>query len=353
MTKTKKISITAGVSLVLLVLIYSAWNTADPKNSCASCHEISVSVATSNHSSHREIKCVECHGTALSNGWHSLKEKAGMLFTHFSGNKKNEDIRLSEEQIIGVMERCKNCHRTEYADWRSGGHSATYKQIFLDEKHNKMETPYWDCFRCHGMYYEGDIYELMEPVDNKGPWKLKDSNMEDMPTIPCLTCHEIHTKNETRKQVSNLKNPKAIFYEREERDVYFGLYLRADKIFLRADKLGDPKIFENGKEVITSGEFTQNLCVQCHSPNYRHEAGTSDDRTPTGVHEGLSCNSCHSPHSNNAKNSCDNCHPAVSSCGLDVKKMNTSYASPDSPFNIHHVKCTDCHPKGIPAKKHM
>jgi hypothetical protein len=351
MTLVKKISITSGITIIMLIAFYTVWNIADQKNFCASCHEISVSVETSNYSSHRQIKCVECHGTALSNSWHSLKEKVGMLLTHFYENKKNEDIHLSEQQIIEMIDRCKNCHRTEYADWRSGGHSATYKQIFLDERHNKMEAPYWDCFRCHGIFYEGSIYDLMEPVNKKGPWKLKDIEREDMPTIPCLTCHEIHTKNETRKQVTNFKNPKAIFYEREVRNIYFGLYLRADKMFLRADKLGNPKIFDNGKELTASGEFTQNLCIQCHSPNYHHEAGTSDDRTPTGVHEGLSCNSCHSPHSNNAKNSCDKCHPAISNCGLDVKTMNTSFFSLDSPFNIHHVKCLDCHTKGIPVKK--
>lgn len=347
----KRILISVVILVVVLSTSYTIWNSAEPQNSCASCHEISGSVETSSHSSHREIKCDKCHGAALSNGWHSLKEKVSMLFIHFSENKKNEDIRLTEDQIIRMIDRCKNCHRTEFADWRSGGHSVTYKQIFLDEKHNKMETPYWDCFRCHGMFYEGNIYDLIEPVNKKGPWKLKDAGRADLPVIPCLTCHEIHTMNETRKQVSNLRNPKAIFYEREKRDIYFGLYLRADKMFLRADKLGDPKIFELGKEVTTSGEFTQNLCVQCHSPNYRHEAGTSDDRTPTGVHEGLSCNSCHAPHSNNAKDMCDNCHPAISNCGLDVRIMNTTYASSESPFNIHHVNCSDCHPKGIPVKK--
>ena len=65
------------------------------------------------------------------------------------------------------------------------------------------------------------------------------------------------------------------------------------------------------------------LCVQCHSPNALHEAGSSDDRTPTGVHEGLSCTACHDVHSNDARKSCGKCHPAISNCKLDVTMMNT------------------------------
>ncbi len=84
-------------------------------------------------------------------------------------------------------------------------------------------------------------------------------------------------------------------------------------------------------------------CVQCHAPNAIHQAGTSDDRTPRGVHEGLSCVACHELHSNDARKSCQECHPAISNCKLDVTKMNTSYADSKSPNNIHFVACTDCH----------
>jgi len=50
--------------------------------------------------------------------------------------------------------------------------------------------------------------------------------------------------------------------------------------------------------------------------------------TPRGVHEGISCLAC---------------HPAVSSCNLDVMEMNTSYKSRESPNNIHSMECPDCH----------
>jgi hypothetical protein len=61
------------------------------------------------------------------------------------------------------------------------------------------------------------------------------------------------------------------------------------------------------------------------------------------VHEGLSCGACHAPHSNDASGSCANCHPQLSNCGLAVDTMETTFADPDSPNNIHFVACIDCH----------
>ncbi|HXX62253.1 MAG TPA: cytochrome c3 family protein, partial [Bacteroidota bacterium] len=81
-----------------------------------------------------------------------------------------------------------------------------------------------------------------------------------------------------------------------------------------------------------------------------HEAGTSDDRTPRGVHEGISCLACHENHSNASRSSCQNCHPAISNCQRDVTTMNTTFFDRKSPHNIHFVRCIDCHTKGIPPK---
>ncbi len=92
-----------------------------------------------------------------------------------------------------------------------------------------------------------------------------------------------------------------------------------------------------------SDDPVQKLCIQCHSPNFAHQAGSEDDRTPTGAHEGLSCMACHSPHSNDARNSCIKCHPGISNCKIDVTVMNTTYADINSPNNIHSVSCNSCH----------
>ena len=67
-------------------------------------------------SAHRDLACSECHGTALSNGLHSLREK-GMMVVHHARSRFIEDIRLNQEQVLEVMDNCARCHATEYAKW--------------------------------------------------------------------------------------------------------------------------------------------------------------------------------------------------------------------------------------------
>ncbi len=319
---------------------YSYWNKANPYKTCASCHEIQTSVASWEHSSHRELQCTECHGTALSNGWHSLNEKMGMVSTHMGQDPENEDLHMKEEQVLGISEKCVNCHQREYALWSSGAHATTYADIFLDETHNNMEPPYWDCFRCHGMFYDGDINDLMErPEAEGGNWKMKHTEQAEVKAIPCLACHKVHTDNEplTDRRLASLSD--------EPRSTHVNWYIRTDKRHRRADMLQMVEMVDaDGVPVLVSDDPGHKLCLQCHSPNAVHEVGTEDDRTPTGIHEGWSCIACHDPHSNSARNACDKCHTDVSrNCKLDVRTMNTSYLNAESENNIHHINCTSCH----------
>ena len=81
------------------------------------------------------------------------------------------------------------------------------------------------------------------------------------------------------------------------------------------------------------------------------QAGSGDDRTPLGIHEGLSCLACHQKHGEATRQSCSDCHPKLSNCGIDVEKMDTTFRNPKSTHNIHTAKCLDCHPKGVPKKR--
>ncbi len=103
--------------------------------------------------------------------------------------------------------------------------------------------------------------------------------------------------------------------------------------------------------VKVSPDPRQRLCEQCHAPNAFRQLGSADDRTPSGVHEGLSCLDCHRSHSNSAQASCAACHPTDSHCGLEVEKMDTTFRSVDSKHNIHFVACGDCHNGRRPAKR--
>lgn len=346
----KKKNILSGVALLFAVSMvvvtisfgsfYAYWNSAAPERTCASCHEIGGSVHSLTQSSHRELHCKECHGTALSNGFHSLKEKAMMVINHVR-KEMVEDIRMDEVQVLNVMDNCKRCHASEFANWKSGGHSATYKDIFLNETHNKTEQLNFDCLRCHGMFYKGTTTDLVGPT--KGTWKLKKPEQENLPVIPCMACHQIHTEGKVAVRPDYGK-PSIIFYSRKSSLSGLSFYDRHEKSHVLGALLPKLKIFEGKRLVAVSDDHQMRNCIQCHAPNGWHEAGTSDDRTPIGVHEGLSCLACHSPHSNDARNSCKICHPAISNCRLDVTQMNTSYANKNSPHNIHTVSCKDCHP---------
>jgi hypothetical protein len=350
------ISLLAITVAILIVLIffgffYNYWNSTSPEKTCASCHEIGKSVNRFAQSSHRKLSCKECHGTALSSGFHGLREKGMMIVQHVK-NKSLEDIKLNEEQILEVMDKCIACHKAEYAGWLTGGHSARYKDIFLNEKHNTTEQINFDCLRCHGMYSDVPVTDLIEPLNKTGPWKFKFQGMSDKPAIPCMACHQIHNKGNLQP-VPDYSSPGKIFYMRQDSFSKVSFYNRQDRSDISTDNLPKLLLWDGNRPVKVSDDPVMRNCIQCHAPNARHQAGTSDDRTPRGVHEGISCTACHEPHSNDARQSCINCHPVISNCKLDVTKMNTSFADSSSSNNIHWVSCTDCHKDGIPKSNNQ
>lgn len=345
--KYKKLLIALGIACLALLVIfssfYSYWNSAPADKTCASCHEIRSAVHRLANSSHRNLTCKECHGTALSNGLHSLREKSMMIVNHVR-QVNTENIRMNETQTLDVMNNCKRCHSSEFAKWESGKHAATYSDIFLDSVHNRTEQLNFDCLRCHGMFYEGTIADLVEPISTVGPWKLKNAAQNNRPTIPCSACHMIHTDGYPVGNIpDSIKDSLASGYNAGRAGL--GLFDRTEKVHFTAESLPQLKMYHGDSLLKVSDDLAMRNCVLCHSPNSWHEIGTSDDRTPRGVHAGLSCLACHDPHSNDAKNSCATCHPAISNCNLDVTKMNTTYSNPNSPNNIHFVSCTDCHEK--------
>ena len=302
----------------------------DPVNTCATCHEMNGVHTDWSASAHRTLHCRNCHGGSLTLDVHALQAHLRRVTQHFSGNTAGP-IRLAERDVLAVHESCRNCHPQNFAEWQSSRHTTSYARIFLDPKHNQTELPADDCLRCHGMFFAGEMKQLVSPLDQTGPWTLKDPRKEAQPAIPCLACHQIHTPAEDAQ-------PPHFFDRREA--THFA-----------AARLPIPQIHaDDGRSVKVSLDPRQRLCQQCHAPGARHLAGTSDDRTPTGVHEGLSCLDCHQMHSTSARTSCATCHPANSHCGLDVEKMDTTFVSPESKHNVHTVGCRDCHPQGVPAR---
>ncbi|MGA9586565.1 MAG: hypothetical protein WBQ95_14625 [Terracidiphilus sp.] len=224
--------------------------------------------------------------------------------------------------------------------------------------HNAERRLADDCLRCHGMHFNGAVRDLVQPQNTTGPWRIVRSNFADQPTIPCMACHQMHREGSVQSKpatrisatIPPAADSLAIFDRREQ--MHFSVSL-----------LSLPQLSDGARPVKISPDQRQALCYQCHAPRQPETAtiaaanhwgpqfGSGDDRTPVGVHEGISCLACHAGHNENATASCKTCHPQMSHCGVDVEKMDTTFASAKSAHNIHWVRCTDCHQHGIPKLK--
>ena len=290
--------------------------------SCTRCHEIQPEYDTWQASSHRAVKCDQCHGGSLDlNNLHRLVQ-------HLRGELP-EQIHLRNQDVLAMVERCRACHRQEFAAWQAGPHSSTYQRIFFDKKHNQKTPLADDCLRCHGMHFEGGVRELAS------------EGLENRPAMPCLSCHQVHRRGPTLQKdlPRETARPSLAFFDRRTRS------------HVGVAELALPLILEGGRPVKMSPDQRQALCYQCHAPEASMEARTGDDRTALGVHEGISCLACHQKHGEKAAASCATCHPRLSNCGLNVDNMDTTFRSSNSRHNIHWVKCQDCHTRGVPKRR--
>jgi hypothetical protein len=249
-----------------------------------------------------------------------------------------------------MVARCEKCHQQEFADWRSSGHSASYERIFLNSEHNRKQVPMDDCLRCHGMHFTGPMRDLVTPLTLQGPWHLQPAELMSQPVIPCLTCHQVHHEGTTLEKHDPARKGESGTEELNRPSI--GLFDRREFQSVPVSQLPLPKILDGEREIKMSPDQRQALCYQCHAALASREVRSGDDRTPVGVHEGLSCFACHLKHGQRTRASCATCHPKLSNCGIDVEKMDTTFKDKLSKHNVHFVKCQDCHTKGVPTKKH-
>jgi hypothetical protein len=354
MKKYLKIAALAIVAMALLAVCgtfgASYYYTSQYGQGCANCHEMANYVSVVHGSPHRTTNCMDCHEA-------SLGTKLRHIRVHLFGTLP-EAIRLRDKDVVAMVPSCKSCHQHEYASWHAGPHSATYSQIFANPAQNAKQHLMNDCFRCHGMHFSGSIGEIVQPLNAQGPWRLTRPELADQPAIPCQACHQVHSHG-----AQEARPPSRISVAGEPVQNSLAFFDRRDRIHFTAASLSIPQLHDAARPVRMNQDPRQTLCYQCHAPrepeantaaaenHWGSQVGSGDDRTPMGVHEGLSCVSCHAGHNMNARASCKNCHPQMSNCGLDVEKMDTTYSSGASKHNIHWVKCTDCHQHGVPKMK--
>jgi len=340
------------VAALSAAMVYGAsyYYTSQHGQGCASCHEMAALTNTVHSSAHRTTTCMDCHDAGLGT-------KLRHVRVHLFGQPP-EAIHLRDVDVLGMTAKCQRCHQHEYAAWHSGPHSATYEQIFANPENNRKQRLADDCLRCHGMHFDGAVRDLVQPMDATGPWHLVRRSLANEPTMPCMACHEMH-----REGPMQSKPLQRISAAAASMPATLAFYDRREQLHFGAEQLAMPTLFDGWRVVKISPDQRQAICYQCHAPR-RPDAGivapsnqagsyigSGDDRTPIGVHEGISCLACHDGHSETAAASCKTCHPQMSHCGIDVEKMDTSYATAKSTHNIHRVRCFDCHLNGIPKPK--
>lgn len=342
----------ASVAALSVVFVYSAsyYYTSQRGQGCASCHEMAGYTNAVHTSAHRTATCLDCHEAGLAT-------KLRHIRVHLFGQPP-ESIRLRDTDVLAMTTNCRKCHQHEYASWHAGPHSATYREIFASSTHNTARRLMDDCLRCHGMHFNGSIRDIVQPQNTTGPWYITRASFADQPTMPCMACHQMH-----REGPAQSKPQARIAATLPPPTDSLAIFDRREQMHFSARLLSLPQLSDGPRAVTISPDQRQALCYQCHAPrqpeansvaavhHYGPQIGSGDDRTPVGVHEGISCLACHVGHNESAAASCKTCHPQMSHCGIDVEKMDTTFASAKSSHNIHSVRCTDCHQHGIPITK--
>jgi hypothetical protein len=346
--KTLLISALAIVAILIAIPGPGLYFESGKGARCTSCHEMQPFYNRWHASTHRGIACDKCHGGALTFDVAFHLNNAQRAVSHLRDDLP-EQIGFANHFVHSINERCQRCHRQEYAAWSAGPHSASYARIFLNKDHNSKNMLMDDCLRCHGMHFEGGVQQLVTPFNRKGPWKMIPAELTNRPTMPCLTCHQIHREGAELKKTG--EQGRVAGPAQEIARPSLALFDRRTQSYVPVSDLSLPAMVDGARAVKMSPDPRQGLCYQCHAPMSTRQIGSGDDRTAAGVHEGIGCLACHAQHGQKTRASCMSCHPKMSNCGLDVEKMDTTFSSTASKHNIHWVKCADCHTKGVPRKK--
>ena len=342
----------ASAAALSVALTYSAsyYYTSQHGQGCASCHEMAAYTSAVHSSVHRTATCLDCHEAGMAT---KLRHIRVHLFS-----QPPEAIHLRDVDVLAMTAKCQGCHQQEFAAWQAGPHSASYAQIFTDPTHNAERRLTDDCLRCHGMHFHGAIRDLVQPMNTSGPWHLEQAALSNEPTMPCMACHQLH-----REGAPQSRPPSRFSVATPPVRESLAFYDRREQLHFAATLLSLPQLYDGPRALNISPDQRQAICYQCHAPrqpetasiaaasHWGPQAGSGDDRTPIGVHEGISCFACHAGHDESATASCKTCHPQMSHCGIDVEKMDTTFVNAKSAHNIHRVRCTDCHEHGIPKPK--
>lgn len=138
----------------------------DPK-ACINCHVMNTQYATWQHSSHKDIGCVQCHlptDDFLSKYVAKAKDGWNHSVAFTFGTYENA-IRISEDGANRVQKNCISCHQKLVS---------TLIDDF-DKNHNYDETNPLGrkCWECHKSVPHGKVRGLSTTLDNLGVKEVK------------------------------------------------------------------------------------------------------------------------------------------------------------------------------------
>ncbi len=300
-------------------------------------------------STHRNVACKGCHGSSLTADLRMHLKNVERVWLHARGEAP-EQIHIRHQDVAALVDRCRSCHAQEYSAWKSGPHGATYARIFLDEDPQREPAAH------------GRLPALPRHALRGRDRAARRAHRPEGAVAPAGRGHDRGRRRfpaspATRSTVWGSPFPRARCRARGRRSRRRSTGPRSPsttgghRSMWPSPPSRSPTMRAGARVVHASPDRRQALCYQCHAPRAEAQVFSGDDRTPTGVHEGLSCLSCHQGHGQATRASCAGCHPRLSNCGLDVEKMDTTFRSLDSRHNVHSVACVDCHPKGVPKSR--
>jgi len=230
---------------------------------------------------------------------------------------------------------CKACHPGEHERWTASRHASDARRTLLNPTHNAAELLSDECLTCHSPFQASAlrIGDLVQPLDRKGPWNLVEANAAKWQGIRCEVCHDPAGRA-----------PKLLAFFDPRKRAYAPVK-DSTELCQKCHSAADA----SGGSPRGSVHVTIN-CAGCHP------AGIPVPRDPRGsVHHGAACAVCHfqkgSAMSLSARGACARCHPKEGDKHEDVTKLDTTYRSKESRNDIHSIRCSTCHPDGIPPKK--
>lgn len=243
-----------------------------PGKSCVLCHELKGTHERWKSSAHKEVGCKSCHGRTIESFGDNIKRVCSH-FTAKDHSRMGFKMCLDEKQVDEMSERCIACHRAEGAQWKRSGHSSPVAKFLTNTLHNASWKPADICLKCHGMFLEGDIGDVVSRKGLETTWKMNSAKQGKRAAVPCLACHNIHGG-------ANLS-----------------FYSRGDERSFAAETLHFQKLkTADGKPFGRKDDPSSRLCTQCHAANAEEIAGSGDDPSLKCKNEGKGCLDCHKGH---------------------------------------------------------